>query len=83
MAILHYADDTVICISRDPDNAINVKWLLYLFEIMTGLKINFLKSEVFYVGGDNEIIKFYADMFNSKAGTLPLKYLGCRSLFLI
>ena len=43
---------------------------------MSGLKINFQKSEVFTIGGDNAIMAFYADMFNCQAGVLPLKYLG-------
>ena len=34
VAILQYADDTVICISHNPEKAINVKLLLYLFELM-------------------------------------------------
>jgi hypothetical protein len=53
VAILQYADDTVLCITHDPEKAVNLKLLLYLFERMSGLKINFLKSEVFTVGGDN------------------------------
>ena len=76
IAILQYADDTVICISHDPEKAVNVKLLLYLFELMSGLKINFLKSEVFTIGADNDITKFYAEMFNCQVGVLPMKYLG-------
>lgn len=51
VAILQYADDTVICFEHDKDAAINLKLLLYVFELMSGLKINFLKSEVLCVGG--------------------------------
>ena len=76
IAVLQYADDTVLCVSHDPDKAVNLKLLLYLFEIMSGLKINFQKSEVFTIGGDNDITAFYADMFNCQAGVLPLKYFG-------
>lgn len=43
---------------------------------MSGLKINFLKSEVFTIGGDNTVTEFYANMFGCLAGTLPIKYLG-------
>ena len=43
MGILQYADDTVLCFEHDIDKAINVKLLLYLFELMSGLKINFEK----------------------------------------
>ena len=40
------------------------------------LKIHFMKSEVFVVGGDNNIVEFCADMFGCQDGTLPMKYLG-------
>jgi hypothetical protein len=55
VAIMQYADDTVLCISHDPEKALNFKLLLYFFELMSGLKINFQKSELFLIGGDNEI----------------------------
>jgi hypothetical protein len=45
VANLQYADDTVLCITQDPEKAVNVTLLLYMFELMSGLKINFLKSE--------------------------------------
>jgi hypothetical protein len=77
VSILLYADDTVLCISHDPDKAINLKLLLYSFELMSGLKINnYVKSEVFLVGGDNDIANFYSNMFGCHVGKLPLKYLG-------
>jgi hypothetical protein len=40
VAIMQYADDTVLCLSHDPAKAINLKLLLYLFELTSGLKIN-------------------------------------------
>jgi hypothetical protein len=47
-----------------------------MFELMSGLKINYLKSEIVVIGGDNEIAKLYSEMFNCQMGLLPLKYLG-------
>lgn len=76
IAILQYADDTVLCIEHDQEKTVNSKLLLYIFEMMSGLKINFLKSEVFIVGGDNNIASFYSDLFNCQVGSLPMKYLG-------
>jgi len=43
VAILQYADDTIIYLEEDYENARNMKILLYIYEIMTGLKINFSK----------------------------------------
>jgi hypothetical protein len=66
VAVLQYTNDMVLCISHDPEKALNLKLLLYSFELMSGLKINFTKSEVFMVSGDNQIAEFYSGMFGSK-----------------
>lgn len=76
VAMLLYADDTVLWIEHDPDKAVNVKLLLHMFELMSGLKINFLKSEILCVGDDDNIVKFYADLFNCQIGHFAMKYLG-------
>jgi hypothetical protein len=43
---------------------------------MSGLKINFEKSEVIMVGGDNILTLAYAEIFNYQVGFFPIKYLG-------
>jgi hypothetical protein len=40
VAILQYADDTILCLQNDLVKARNVKLILYLYEQMSGLKIN-------------------------------------------
>jgi hypothetical protein len=47
LSILQYVDDTVIFMSHDVEKAVNMKLLLSTFEQLSGLKINFHKSEVF------------------------------------
>ena len=76
IAILQYADDTVICFEHNVECALNIKLLLYVFELMSGLKINYSKSEIFLIGGDNNIVETYVEMFGCRVGTLPLLYLG-------
>jgi hypothetical protein len=49
VAILQYADDTILLIQDDFEGARNLKLLLYIFEVMSGLKINFEKSEIMLV----------------------------------
>jgi hypothetical protein len=44
VVILQYADDTILCLKNDLGMARHVKLLLYLFERMSGLKINFKKK---------------------------------------
>jgi hypothetical protein len=72
------------------EGARNLKFILCLFEQMSGLKINFHKSEIFCLGeaGDKEM--WYTDIFTCPHNCLPMKYLGvpiddkklCKSLWL-
>ena len=76
VAILQYADDTVLCLSHNPEKAVNLKMLLCLFEMMSGLKINFAKSEIFTINADNDTTEFYSNLFGCQVGQLPMRYLG-------
>jgi hypothetical protein len=49
--VLQYADDTIVCIENDLDKGRNMKLLLYMFEQLSGLKINFDKSEILVIWG--------------------------------
>ena len=50
LSILVYVDDTILFMEHDLEHAQNMKLLLYAFEQLSGLKINFHKSELFYYG---------------------------------
>jgi Flp pilus assembly CpaE family ATPase len=76
VAILQYADDTILMIQHDLEQAKNLKLLLYLFEAMSGLKINSEKSEVMLILDDDNKIQTYSDLFNCQSGNWPIKYLG-------
>jgi hypothetical protein len=47
---LQYADDTLILIQNSDEDITNLKFLLMCFEDMSGLKINYHKSEVIAMG---------------------------------
>lgn len=47
-----------------------------MFEQLSGLKINFHKSELFCFGKAKEQETLYSSMFGCKLGVLPFKYLG-------
>jgi len=49
LSILQYADDTILFMDRDIEKATNIKMLLCAFEQLSGLKINFHKSEIFFL----------------------------------
>jgi hypothetical protein len=76
LSILQYADDTIVCFKDDWEMARNTKILLYLYEMMSGLKINFDKTEVVMIRGDNTKVAQYAQIFNCQIGSLPIKHLG-------
>jgi hypothetical protein len=66
----------MICLDHDLEKARNMKLPLYLCEQMSGLKINFEKSEILLLGGDDELALMYAEIFNCNIGCFPLMYLG-------
>lgn len=55
VSLLQYADDTVILFRDDVEIDRNVKLDLYLFENMSGLKINFDKSELYLCRPNKEL----------------------------
>jgi hypothetical protein len=50
LSILQYADDTIRFMEYDIEKAWNLKLILAAFEQLSGLKINFHKSELFCFG---------------------------------
>jgi len=49
LSVLQYADDTIIFMGNDLERAKNMKLLLFAFEQLSRLKINFHKSEFFFM----------------------------------
>jgi hypothetical protein len=47
---VQYADDTILMCEGDERSIKNMKFLLYCFEWLSGLKINYHKSEVVTFG---------------------------------
>lgn len=74
--ILQYADDTIFLIQDDMDSAKNLKFALCAFEQMSGLKINFHKSDLYCLGEAHERVDLFSAIFTCKMGELPLTYLG-------
>jgi hypothetical protein len=71
-----YANDIIIFLEADDEVIVNTKFLLYYFENMSGLRINYHKSEVMVVGATEEESATIANMLNCKVGSLHIKYLG-------
>jgi hypothetical protein len=76
ISILQYVDDTVLFMENDLEQATNMKLLLCAFEQLSGLKINFHKSEVFCYGEAKEIENCYTNLFGCGLGQYPFIYLS-------
>ena len=50
ISLLEYADDTIIMVEGSQSDISNLKFLLLCFQQMSGLRINFDKSEVMVLG---------------------------------
>ena len=81
LSILQYADDTIIFMDHDIEQAKNMKLFLCTFEQLSGLKINFHKSEIFCFGQAEEYEYQYSQLFGCKVGSYPFRYLGIHMHF--
>ncbi|WVZ51083.1 hypothetical protein U9M48_002262 [Paspalum notatum var. saurae] len=76
LSILQYADDTILLLEHDLEEAKNMKLVLNNFEQLSGLKINFHKSELFLYGEAKNFREEYVQLFGCKEGPFPFRYLG-------
>jgi hypothetical protein len=76
LSILQYADDSIIFLDHNLEQAKNMKLILTVFEQLSGLKINFHKSEIFCYGGAKEFQDEYIELFGCNVGEYPFRYLG-------
>lgn len=73
---LQYVDDTIILVELNDSCLTNHKFILLCFEALSGLKINFSKSEVIVTRvKDNEALRV-SQLLNCSLGSFPFKYLG-------
>jgi hypothetical protein len=73
---IQYAGDTVIMVDGSIKSITTLKLILYCFEWLSGLKINFHKSEVFAFRVSQIEKEEMANSLNCVLGELPMKYLG-------
>jgi hypothetical protein len=76
LSILQYTDDTIIFMDNDLEKAKNIKLLLCAFEQLSGLKINFHKSELLCYGTAKINQNKYMQIFGCDLGSFPFRYLG-------
>ncbi|XP_057811570.1 uncharacterized mitochondrial protein AtMg01250-like [Salvia miltiorrhiza] len=75
---LQYADDTMFVASDKKENAWDFKSILRLFELLSGLTVNFDKSNIMGVGIAEPKCDEMAEIMDCKVGEIPTKYLGIK-----
>ncbi|XP_020264999.1 uncharacterized protein LOC109840677 [Asparagus officinalis] len=73
---LQYADDTLLFVRSSSNDIRILKTILYIFEEMSGLGINYSKSSLVYFGKTHLKEHSLASSLNCKVDHLPIKYLG-------
>lgn len=73
---LQFADDTLIIGEGTWKNVGAVKSLLQLFEVASGLKVNFFKSHLVGFNVEDSWLRVATMVLNCKSGSVPFKYLG-------
>src|SRR3954469_9235414 len=76
LSILQYADDTILFMEHDLEKTKNLKLILSAFEQLSGLKINFHKSDLYCFGEAKDEAHLYANLFGCGQGQFPINYLG-------
>ena len=66
----------ILFIDHNSDHTYNMKIILYAFEQLSGLKINFHKSEIFCIGQAKIFECQYMELFGCNPDTFPIHYLG-------
>ena len=73
---LQYADDTILFLENRLHFARNLKWFLACFEYMSGLRINYHKTDLMTIHVEPEEARACAQVFCCKLSEFPCKYLG-------
>ena len=76
VSLLQFADDTIFICKTTIQNVNATKAILRLFELVSGLKINFFKSTLVILNAENNFISTAVSILNCKTGGVPFNYLG-------
>ncbi|KAJ6804343.1 uncharacterized protein M6B38_182765 [Iris pallida] len=76
LASLQYSTDALILAPADRASLVNMKLLLYFFELLSGLRVNFNRSCVYSLTGDGDASALAAEVLNCRVGKFPFIYMG-------
>ncbi|XP_020220498.1 uncharacterized protein LOC109803368 [Cajanus cajan] len=73
---LQFADDTLLLTQGDWRSLETIKAILQNFELVSGLKVNFSKSNLIGMNMPDQWLEQGANLLNCRRGAFPFKYLG-------
>ena len=73
---LQYADDTILFFDNNLEHANNLKIVLCCFEQVSGMRINYNKSELIPINLEEEELTPFITSLGYSQGNFPIKYLG-------
>ncbi|KAJ0535305.1 putative RNA-directed DNA polymerase [Helianthus annuus] len=78
MSHLLYADDAIILGEWSNFNFNNLRRILRIFRLCSGMKINIHKSTLFGIGKNREEVEMKAECLGCRSGEIPFIYLGIK-----
>lgn len=76
VSLLQFADDTILFCDGNYRNLWCIKAILRSFEMCSGLKINYSKSNVFGVNLEEQVLRSVSAFLPCSRGKIPFKFLG-------
>lgn len=73
---LQFTDDLLVMTTGGGEDLLIIKLILYLFEGLSGLKVNFSKTCLYSTQKNIELPAHLTNSLHCSKGTLPLTYLG-------
>jgi len=73
---LQYADDTILFSDVELEHLLNLKGIVMWYEQLSGMRVNFHKSEIIAMNTSDEMAHEVSHIFACSLGDFPIKYLG-------
>ncbi|GAU27776.1 hypothetical protein TSUD_215870 [Trifolium subterraneum] len=74
--MLQFADDTILMGNSTWENLWSIKVLLRGFELVSGMRINFVKSNLYGVNVDANFLEAGSSFLSCRSDVIPFKFLG-------
>lgn len=74
--ILQFVDDTIMVCESSSENLWAIKTILRAFELVSGLRVNYFKSNLYGLNVEDHFLHAASDFLSCCIGTMPFKFLG-------